>query len=97
MMSKSKRKLSRKFRRTVGISLAVFFLIAAAVVALLPQKETSAYTSSATVYLKDDDNPIPKIKSTDTIYTTGDGLFQFAYLNKSGGADKVAVIFAYDY
>ncbi|MBO4347358.1 MAG: leucine-rich repeat protein, partial [Lachnospiraceae bacterium] len=96
-MSKSKRKLSRKFKRTVGISLAVFFLIAAVVVALLPQKETSAYTSTATVYLKDADNPIPKIQSTDTIYTTGDGLFQFAYLNKSGGADKVAVICGYDY
>lgn len=96
-MSKSKKKLSRRFKRTIGFSLAGLFLISAVIVALIPQKGASAYTSTAQVYLKDADNPIPKIQSTDQIYTTGDGLFQFAYLNKSGGADKVAVICGYDY
>ena len=95
-MSKSKRKLSRKFRRTVGISLAVFFLIAAVVVAFLPQKDINAYTPVGEVYLEESENTVPKIEATDTIYTTGDGLFQFAYVNNNSGV-KVAVICGFDF
>jgi len=97
MMKKQKRKLSRKFKRTVGFSIAGLFLISAIIVALIPQKNVSAYTSTSTVYLTDTENQVPTIADTDKIYTTGDGMFQFAYIYKKSGANKVAVICGYDF
>lgn len=98
-MSKPKRRLSRRFKLTLGITTASLFLISAVIVALLPQKSAKAYTPTGTpkVYLSDADNNVPTIKSTDKIYTTGDGLFQFAYITKESGANKVAVICGYDF
>ena len=97
-MSKPKRRLSKKFKFTLGLTTAVLFLLSAIIVALLPQKDVNAYADSgAKVYLKDADNNIPTIGSTDVIYTTGDGQFQFAYISKGSGQNKVAVICGFDY
>ncbi|MBO4774985.1 MAG: leucine-rich repeat protein [Lachnospiraceae bacterium] len=98
-MSKSKKKLSRRFKRTVGFSLAGLFLISAVIVALIPQKSTKAYTADAgsKTFLEDSENEIPIIDDTvDKIYTNGDG-FQFAYKNKNLSTDKIAIICGYDY
>lgn len=97
-MSKSKRKLSRKFKRTVGIGVASLFLVSAIVVALIPQNGTKAYTNTdpTALYLTDADNGVPEISATDQIYTSEDGTFQFAYIPKKTGMDKVAVICGYD-
>ena len=96
-MKKTKKKLSRRFKRTIGFTLASLFLISAVVVALIPQRNVNAYTAVGQVYLDDNENQVPKIEATDKIYTTGDGMFQFAYIYKKSGANKVAVICGYDF
>lgn len=107
-MGKPKRKLSKRFKRTIGFVLSGLFLVSAAGVALLPQKDIKAYTPNAGTkyYLEDSENHIPEITDTDVIYTTGDGVFQFI-LVKSGSssgsgstgnsANSYAVICGYDY
>ena len=65
-------------------------------VAFLPQKDINAYTPVGEVYLEESENTVPRIETTDTIYTTGDGLFQFAYVNNNSGV-KVAVICGFDF
>ena len=98
-MSKSKKKLSRRFKRTIGFALAGLFLVSAIVVALIPQKDASAYTASSDTktYLMDSENEIPEIDDTvDKIYTNGDG-FQFAFKNKNNSPNKIAIICGYDY
>lgn len=92
-----KRKLSLKMKRTLRISAAVLFLLSAITVAVIPQRDVEAGTDNPTVTLTDAECSIPKILPTDTIYTTGDGMFQFAYKEKNSGGDKVAVIVGYDY
>ena len=96
-MKKTKKKLSRRFKRTIGFTLASLFLISAVVVALIPQRNVNAYTAVGQVYLDDNENQVPKIEATDKIYTPGDGMFQFAYIYKKSGANKVAVICGYDF
>lgn len=96
-MSKSKRRLSKKFKRLVGFSAAGLFLVSALLVAIIPQRSVSAGTGTLKSTLTDAENQVPEIKDTDMIYTTGDGMFQFAYITKESGADNVAVICGYDY
>lgn len=93
---KKKRRLSTKMKRTIRFTLAGLLVVSAIVVAVIPEKKTEAGTGTARVTLTASDDPIPVISDTDTIYTTGDGMFQFAYVNKGSGADKVAVIVGYD-
>lgn len=96
-MSKKKRRLSKRFKRTIGITFASLFLLSAIIVALLPQRDVSAYSSTSEVFLEDSENSVPIIQNTDVIYTTGDGLFQFAYITKNSGANRIAVICGYDF
>ncbi|MCR4649779.1 MAG: leucine-rich repeat protein [Lachnospiraceae bacterium] len=98
-MKKQKKRLSRKFKRTVGFTLAGLFLISAVIVALLPQRDVNAYTQDgdSKCYLEDSENEIPVIDDqVDKIYTDGNG-FQFAYKNKNNSPNKIAIICGYDY
>ena len=45
-MSKPRRRLSRKFKFTLGITIASLFLISSIIVALLHQKYAEAYDPS---------------------------------------------------
>ena len=92
---KGKRKLSTRMKKAVRRTLGGICLSTALVVALIPEKEMEA--AGPTVTVDASESSIPIIQDTDTIYTTGDGMFQFAYIDKGSGGDKVAVIAGYDY
>ena len=94
---KGKRKLSNRMKKAIRRTLGGIFLATAVVVALIPQKETEAAGGTPQVTVTASDSSIPIIDDQDTIYTTGDGMFQFAYVEKGSGGDKVAVIVGYDY
>ncbi len=94
---KGKRKLSTRMKKAIRRTLGGIFLTTAVVVALIPQKATEAAEGTPKVTVSASDSSIPVIDKDDTIYTTGDGMFQFAYVEKGSGGDKVAVIVGYDY
>lgn len=97
MSGKKKVKLSRRMKRTIKLAVATLCLISAGVIALVPGTWTKADSVKPTVEVTAADNNIPVIPTTETIYTTGDGTFQFAYVGNSSGANKVAVLVGYDY
>ena len=92
-----RRKLSVRMKKTMRITAAVLFLVSAIAVAVIPQRGAKADTGTPKVTLTDSECSIPVVTDADTIYTTGDGMFQFAYKEKNSGGDKVAVILGYDY
>ena len=94
---KGKRKLSTRMKKAIRRTLGGILLTTAVVVAFIPEKATEAAGSTPTVTVSASDSSIPIIDDDDTIYTTGDGMFQFAYVEKGSGGDKVAVIVGYDY
>ncbi len=106
-MKKRNYKLRRRMRRTLG----VICLITAILVAYIPVPQTSA--AGDVKYTWDDlighvspdgtvgagnQSVIPVIpKGCETIYTTGDGTYQFAFVNASETSpDKIAVILGYN-
>ena len=94
---KGKRKLSTRMKKAIRRTLGGIFLATALVIAFIPEKETEAAGETPKVTVSASDSSIPIIDDDDTIYTTGDGMFQFAYVEKGSGGDKVAVIVGYDY
>lgn len=89
-------RLRRRMRKTMG----VVCLITAILVAAIPVPEAKAAEDKK--YLWDEqigiaNSVIPVVpKNCDTIYTTGDGTYQFAFVNASSTSpDKVAVILGY--
>ncbi len=97
------KKKSRRLKRTVRKTLGTLFLVSALVVAAIPTQNFStqaAATESDWGTLDTNWNGagnIPEVTSTDRIYTTGDGKFQFAYVYPKGASsgDRVAVILGY--
>ncbi len=94
---KKKRRLSARMKKTIRYTLGGLLIVSAIVVALIPQKGLEASGETPNVTVEPSESSIPVIDSTDKIYTTGDGMFQFAYVEKESGGDKVAVIVGYDY
>lgn len=103
---KKKRRLKRSVRKTLGTLL----LISALVVAAIPVDGLRAAGERAlnrptekkiTLGLNKDTGAeyrsnIPDVSKGETIYTTGDGGFQFAYVQPSSGStSKVAVVLGY--
>ena len=102
MAKKTQKKKSMKLRRQIRKTLGSIFLITALLVAAVPVPEASADTEK-TKYTWDNligksKTVIPTIpKNCDTIYTTDDGVYQFAYVNASATSpDKIAVILGYN-
>lgn len=95
-------KLRRRLRKTLG----AVCLITALLIALIPVPETKAAEDKK--YLWDEQiwkgsaaqssSVIPVVPADcDTIYTTGDGTYQFAFVNASSTSpDKVAIILGYN-
>ncbi|MBE5878436.1 MAG: hypothetical protein E7288_00455 [Lachnospiraceae bacterium] len=94
---KKKRRLSARMKKTIRYTVGGLLLVTALVVALIPQKGIEASGEEPRVTVSDSESSIPVIDDKDTVYTTGDGMFQFAYVEKGSGGDKVAVIVGYDY
>lgn len=95
-------KLKKRVRKTVG----AICLITAILIALIPVPETKAaedkkYLWEEQIWKGSADastSVIPVVPTNcDTIYTTGDGTFQFAFVNASSTSpDKIAIILGYN-
>ncbi len=96
-MTKGKKKTNRRLKKTVRKTLGTLFLISAIVVAAIPTEGLRAADGTEKTvdakYLEQ--MPIPYLDSSEEIYTTGDGKYQFAYVT-DGGSDKGAVILGYN-
>ena len=78
-VSKNKRRLKRSVRKTLGaILLATAVFVAAIPVDDLRAAVTPLTPKKVTVDIHN--CRIPIVDSDETIYTTGDGAFQFAYV-----------------
>ena len=87
--TKKFRQLKKRIRKTLG----TLFLVSAIAVAAIPVENLQAQITGTKVSA--DLSNIPTVGSGEKIYTTGDGIFQFAYVNDNSGANKVAVILGY--
>lgn len=98
-MMKVKKK-TRRLKKTVRKTLGTLFLISALIVAAIPVENLQAYDANGDPILPlivtDNGSNIPTVGPSDKIYTTGDGRFQFAYVNAPGNpTEKIAVIVGY--
>lgn len=101
-MAKNKSKRTNiRMRRRVRKTMGVICLITALLIAAIPVPEVSA--ADDTKYLWDNEigtakTVIPVVPyDCKTIYTTGDGTYQFAFVNASSTSpDKIAVILGYN-
>lgn len=89
-----KRRLKGSVRRTLG----ALFMISALLVAAIPVDNLRADSTDGRVKVtvQADRCGIPLVASNETIYTTGDGMFQFAYVAPNDTTNKVAVILGYE-
>ncbi len=94
---KTKKRINNRMKKTIRFTIGGLLVVSAIIIALIPQNKILADPETPRVTVSDAESSIPVVKPTDTIYTTGDGMFQFAYIEKSSGGDKVAVIVGYDY
>ena len=99
-MAKAIKKKNRRLKKTVRKTLGTLFLISAIIVAAIPVENLQAAGPSdppeITVDIKD--CKIPYVNRNETIYTTGDGQYQFAYVSPKNAStnNKVAVILGYN-
>ncbi|MBQ5673729.1 MAG: leucine-rich repeat domain-containing protein, partial [Lachnospiraceae bacterium] len=88
-----KRRVKSKIRKAICTTMSAIFMVSAILVAAIPVDTLEA--DSATSVTLGETN-IPEISDYGKIYTTGDDMFQFAYVeNATGGSDKIAVIVGY--
>ncbi len=101
-MTKAVKKKARRMKKTVRKTLGTLCLISAITVAAIPAEGLQAGSSqdgTAEVYVDYQNCNIPYIENpeSETIYTTGDGQYQFAYVTpETGSTNKVAVILGYN-
>lgn len=98
-MAKAIKKRNRRLKRTVRKTLGALFLASALIVAAIPVENLQADEPTPMKVTVDIKNcRIPIVDDGETIYTTGDGKFQFAYVstNDAAASNKVAVILGYD-
>ena len=97
-MAKSVVKKHRRMKKTIRKTLGTLFLISAIVVAAIPTNGLQAAPSGLKVSVDSSNCSIPTVAKSETIYTTGDGQYQFAYVspNNASSNNKVAVILGYN-
>lgn len=102
-----KRRMKSRLKRAVCITMSALFMASAVLIAAIPVQEAKAGgyqigvanseaekilypggTKVAAIPQMNPDNSTP-------VYTTGDGMFQFAYINRLNSSDKIAVIVGY--
>ena len=96
MVKKKDTKRKRMFKKQVRKTLGALFLASAIAVAAIPVDNLVAAGENLQVTVSEGDSKIPIIGSTEKIYSTGDGLFQFAYVDPNNSDNKVAVILGYN-
>lgn len=107
-MTKATKKKNRRMRKMLRKTLGTLFLVSAIVVAAIPVDGLRAANNSDVtvlasrpageykVTIEAEDTKIPVISTTEPIYTTADGSYQFAYVSTSGSSQKFAVILGYN-
>ncbi len=93
-VAKKKRRLKKTVRKTIG----ALFLASAVAIAAIPVDNLQAEKPAGVEVGVDIMNcEIPIVSDKETIYTTGDGMYQFAYVspNNTSSNNKVAVILGY--
>lgn len=101
-MTKAVKKKHRRMKRSVRKTLGALFMASAILVAAIPAEglqaegEMTTTPPEVTVDLKNCN--IPYIDTNETIYTTGDGQYQFAYVSPKNAStnNRVAVILGYN-
>ncbi len=93
-VAKKKRRLKKTVRKTIG---ALFLASAVAIAAIPVDNLEAALPSGVEVGVDIMNCEIPIVSEQETIYTTGDGMYQFAYVspNNTSSNNKVAVILGY--
>ena len=105
-MAKELKKKGRRLKKTIRKTLGTICLISAILIATIPvdsPRQVSADTASENHKLGEAEMEqyykIPDLSNyPGTIYTTGDGAFQFAYVSPNGtdiGSTRMAVILGY--
>lgn len=102
MAKQGQKKKNIRLRRQIRKTLGSACLITALLVAAIPVPETSASTEDPKMYTWESEiydkglSKIPVVEDTDLIYATGDGQFQFAWVNETKTSNnKIAVILGY--
>ena len=91
--SKKKRRMKGAFRRAIG----AVFMASAILIAAIPVDNLGAVgTRAPKITVNTSDSGIPIVASNETVFSTGDGVLQFACTNVSGQSSKVAVILGYE-
>ncbi len=86
------KKKNRRLKKTIRKTLGTLFLISAIIVGAIPVDGLQAADGVPTVTVDSTNCDIPVVKPNETIYTTGDGQYQFAYVSPGASSNKVAVI-----
>lgn len=102
-MAKAVKTKHRRLKRTVRKTLGTIFLISALLVAAIPVENLQAVDGNATpmankqpdVHVDINQCGIPLVDNNAVIYTTGDGMYQFAYVQEANSNSWVAVILGY--
>ena len=104
-------RLRKRIRKTIGTMLLISSLIVAAIPVDSFEGGTAQaeplgsstlfpgnFANADANYISEAESLVPKIDTNETVYTTGDGLFQYAYVYKKGqnSGTKVAVIIGYN-
>ncbi len=97
-MAKAAKKERRRMKKTLRKTLGTLFLISAIVVAAIPVEGLQAADGQLKVTVDSTNCSIPDVDENETIYTTGDGVYQFAYVspNNASTNNKVAVVLGYN-
>lgn len=102
MVKQEKHKNKTNVKRRIRKTLASLSLASALVVASIPVDNLQAVEGlpgdAEKVTLTEADSRIPAIEASTPIYTTGDGVYEFAYVFPKGvlDGDKIAVIMSYN-
>jgi hypothetical protein len=98
-MPKKQPKVRRRLKKQVRKTLGALFLASALAVAAIPLDSLQAadITDGDRISYSAEEisDVIPLISQSEVIYSTGDSLYQFAYVNDEGPNNKVAVILGY--
>ena len=94
------KKTHGRMKKTIRKTLGTLFLVSAIIVAAIPVEGLQAAPGDTEpkVTVDVETCSIPLVDKSETIYTTGDGQYQFAYVSKKGGSsnNKGAVILGYN-
>ena len=97
-MTNTPKRKPRRLKKQICRTLGTMLLISALIVAAIPVENLRAGIGDIEVGVDINNCRIPLVDASEQIYTTGDGMFQFAYVttNDTSAGNKVAVILGYD-